>query len=213
MRPSGPTPARFCSCRGRRRFPSSSPRHRLAARRDHCRDRRTRDAGKSSSSDWADQAPTSSTWSPSPVEQIHTYDRAISTSTTLSARQELLWRRARCQPEKSRLFRGHLFEDASRHRLACRARRRLEHHQLRDANFVFVCIDDGLAKAFIIEKLEEFGRSFIDVGMGIFLRHEALAASCASRRAPGETRPLRGKQRIPLSGAAIERISPQHPDA
>ena len=40
--------------------------------------------------------------------------------------------------------------------------------QLRDADFVFVCIDDGAAKAFIIEKLEEFGRSFIDVGMGIF---------------------------------------------
>jgi hypothetical protein len=46
--------------------------------------------------------------------------------------------------------------------------------ELRDTDFVFICIDDGPAKAFIIEKLEEFGRSFIDVGMGIYLRDESL---------------------------------------
>jgi hypothetical protein len=46
--------------------------------------------------------------------------------------------------------------------------------ELRDADFVFLCIDEGPAKRFIIEKLEEFGRSFADAGMGIFMRDGAL---------------------------------------
>jgi hypothetical protein len=46
--------------------------------------------------------------------------------------------------------------------------------QLRDADFVFICIDDGPAKGLIIERLEEFGRPFIDVGMGIFMQDGAL---------------------------------------
>lgn len=46
--------------------------------------------------------------------------------------------------------------------------------ELRNADFVFICIDDGPAKLFIFRKLEEFGLRFIDVGMGIFHQDGAL---------------------------------------
>lgn len=46
--------------------------------------------------------------------------------------------------------------------------------QLREMSFVFLCIDSGKAKLPIIEKLEEWGISFVDVGMGIELVDGAL---------------------------------------
>jgi molybdopterin/thiamine biosynthesis adenylyltransferase len=45
---------------------------------------------------------------------------------------------------------------------------------LKDLDFVFICIDKGKAKRVIVEKLEEWGKSFIDVGMGVQLVEEAL---------------------------------------
>jgi hypothetical protein len=41
--------------------------------------------------------------------------------------------------------------------------------ELRDMDFVFVCVDDGESKKLIVEKLEEFGVPFVDVGMGVRL--------------------------------------------
>ena len=46
--------------------------------------------------------------------------------------------------------------------------------QLRNMDFVFVCLDRGTAKKLIIEKLEEYGIPFVDVGMGIYLEDGAL---------------------------------------
>jgi len=46
--------------------------------------------------------------------------------------------------------------------------------QLREMSFVFVCIDKPNIKSILIPKLLEFGISFIDVGMGINLKSEAL---------------------------------------
>ena len=45
---------------------------------------------------------------------------------------------------------------------------------LRDMDFVFICIDKGKSKRVIVERLEEWGKSFIDVGMGIQLVDDAL---------------------------------------
>lgn len=45
---------------------------------------------------------------------------------------------------------------------------------LRDIDFVFLCVDDGMAKRFIVRELEDFGISFIDVGMGLYVGEEAL---------------------------------------
>jgi hypothetical protein len=47
-------------------------------------------------------------------------------------------------------------------------------HELAPADFVFICIDSGEAKRPIVEKLEELGKTFIDVGMGIDLDRDAL---------------------------------------
>ncbi len=45
---------------------------------------------------------------------------------------------------------------------------------LRGTDFVFLCIDDGLAKRFIIRELEDQGISFVDVGMGLYVGDDAL---------------------------------------
>lgn len=45
---------------------------------------------------------------------------------------------------------------------------------LRGIDFVFLSIDDGLAKRFIIRELEDFGISFVDVGMGLYVGDDAL---------------------------------------
>lgn len=41
--------------------------------------------------------------------------------------------------------------------------------ELRQMDFVFICIDAGSAKRLLVTKLEEFGIPFIDVGMGLYL--------------------------------------------
>ena len=41
--------------------------------------------------------------------------------------------------------------------------------QLKEMSFVFLCVDKGTNKRLIVERLEEWGVSFIDVGMGIQL--------------------------------------------
>ena len=46
--------------------------------------------------------------------------------------------------------------------------------ELRDSDFVFVCLDKGVPKKLIVEKLEEFNIPFTDVGMGIQLTDNAL---------------------------------------
>lgn len=46
--------------------------------------------------------------------------------------------------------------------------------QLRGMDFVFLCIDNGGAKRLVVEKLEEFGISFVDVGMGVYLKEASL---------------------------------------
>ncbi len=46
--------------------------------------------------------------------------------------------------------------------------------ELQDADFVFMAIDGGPAKKFIIEKLQEFGIPFVDTGMGIYQVGDSL---------------------------------------
>jgi len=48
---------------------------------------------------------------------------------------------------------------------------------LRDMKFVFLCIDLGPAKKLIVERLEEWGIPFIDVGMGIYRADNCLGGS------------------------------------
>ncbi len=46
--------------------------------------------------------------------------------------------------------------------------------ELRGMACVFLCIDSGKGKKFVVEKLEEFGIPFIDVGMGLYVNNETL---------------------------------------
>ncbi|MBK8324825.1 MAG: hypothetical protein IPL06_19610 [Betaproteobacteria bacterium] len=44
-------------------------------------------------------------------------------------------------------------------------------------NFVFLCAEAGKGKKLIVEKLEEFGIGFIDVGMGLFVKDESVGGN------------------------------------
>ena len=71
---------------------------------------------------------------------------------------------------------------------------------LEGMDFVFVCVDRGEAKRFIIDRLEQLGTSFIDVGIGIDLVEGELqgivrvTTSTAAKREH-----IRDKNRISLS--------------
>ncbi len=46
--------------------------------------------------------------------------------------------------------------------------------ELRDMDFVFLALDGGTSKKYIIKKLEEFGVSFIDTGIGVYQADDSL---------------------------------------
>ncbi len=46
--------------------------------------------------------------------------------------------------------------------------------ELRDMDFVFICVDDGESKKLVVEKLEEYKLPFIDVGLGVQLTGDSL---------------------------------------
>jgi len=59
-------------------------------------------------------------------------------------------------------------------------------NELRDMSFVFMCLE-GPAKKLIVEKLEEFGIAFIDVGMGVYLSEGSLGGILrATTSTPGQ---------------------------
>jgi hypothetical protein len=69
--------------------------------------------------------------------------------------------------------------------------------ELREMAFVFVAIDNGEARKLITEKLEEFGVGFIDVGLGVKERNEALTGLVRTTTSTAEHR-SRGK--LPFAG-------------
>jgi hypothetical protein len=73
-------------------------------------------------------------------------------------------------------------------------------HLLRDMDFVFLCLDGGRAKQAVIEKLEEFGIPFIDVGMGLELVDDRLLGVLRVTASTKEKRDhVRAKNRISFS--------------
>jgi hypothetical protein len=59
---------------------------------------------------------------------------------------------------------------------------------LKEMDFVFVAIDEGLAKKVIVESLEAWGKRFIDVGMGIHESDGALGGSVRTTTSTPEKR-------------------------
>jgi hypothetical protein len=47
-------------------------------------------------------------------------------------------------------------------------------NELREMNFVFLCLDRGAPKRIIVEKLESFGVSFVEVGLGLLVRNDSI---------------------------------------
>lgn len=71
--------------------------------------------------------------------------------------------------------------------------------ELRGMSFVFLALDQGDGKKLVIEKLEEFGISFIDVGMGVQFAGEALLGVLrVTTSTPQQRAHVKAKNRIPL---------------
>lgn len=78
---------------------------------------------------------------------------------------------------------------------------------LRDATFVFLCLDSGTAKAAIIEELERLDLPFIDVGMGLHLIDGSLVGQLRVTTSTSSMREqVRRKGRIPLQGAGLDDV-------
>jgi len=72
--------------------------------------------------------------------------------------------------------------------------------ELREMQFVFLCMDKGEAKKLIVRKLEEWGIPFIDVGMGIDLTDDALGGILrVTTITPQKRAHVWEKDRIPFS--------------
>lgn len=71
--------------------------------------------------------------------------------------------------------------------------------ELRDMVCVFLCIDAGQGKKYIIEKLTEFGTLFIDVGMGLYANNEKLGGILQVVTSTPENRE-QARARISLAG-------------
>jgi hypothetical protein len=52
--------------------------------------------------------------------------------------------------------------------------------ELKDMSFVFLCMDSGKDKRAIIEKLEEFGIPFVDVGIGLTVKSNKIRGTLRS---------------------------------
>lgn len=73
--------------------------------------------------------------------------------------------------------------------------------ELREMDLVFIAIDNGRARKLIVEKLEEFGVGFIDVGMGVKEKAGALVGLVRTTTSTNEHR-SRGK--LPFGGSDEE---------
>lgn len=73
--------------------------------------------------------------------------------------------------------------------------------ELREIDFVFLAIDSGKARKLIVEKLEEFGVGFIDVGMGIKEKNATLVGLA---RVTTSTPEHRSKGKLPFGGGDDE---------
>jgi len=76
--------------------------------------------------------------------------------------------------------------------------------QLQEMEFVFLCLDANDSKKLIVDRLEEWGKSYIDVGMGIQLVNDSLLGIL---RVTTGTKEKRSKNRIPLSEVVDDEYS------
>ena len=71
---------------------------------------------------------------------------------------------------------------------------------LEGMDFVFLCLDDGEAKKFAVEKLEAFDIPFIDVGMGVQIVDQSLHGILrVTTSTPQKRDHVHARNRIPFS--------------
>ena len=70
--------------------------------------------------------------------------------------------------------------------------------QLREMNFIFLCLDNAPTRKFLVEKLPEFGIPYIDVGMGVLQDDGALGGILRITSSSDQKRE-HAKCRIPLA--------------
>ncbi len=76
-------------------------------------------------------------------------------------------------------------------------------NELRAMDFVFLCLDRGGDKKLIVERMEEWGLSFIDVGMGVDLAEDALRGILRVTTSTAQKRDHLRK-RVPFSDGGVE---------
>jgi hypothetical protein len=77
--------------------------------------------------------------------------------------------------------------------------------ELRDAQFVFIAIDAGPGKRFIVQKLHEFGIPFIDTGMGIYQAGDSLGGMIrTTTSAPGNAQHIWDNARISFGEEEVD---------
>jgi predicted ThiF/HesA family dinucleotide-utilizing enzyme len=110
-----------------------------------------------------------------PIEQIHLYDRdTLYTHNVFRAPGAASLNELNDAPKKVEYFQrkyDHLRRNIIAHPVHVDE---TNIEELRDMAFVFLAMDTGASKKYIIKKFEEFGVSFIDTGMGIGQANNSL---------------------------------------
>ena len=75
---------------------------------------------------------------------------------------------------------------------------------LRGMDFAFLCLDKSRAKQVIVERLEEFGIQFVDVGMGVELVDDSLIGFWCYHQHRGEAGPRPQQEPNRLTGGGRE---------
>ena len=135
-----------------------------------------------------------------PVKEIHLFDGDIfSTHNAFRAPGAPSIEELREQPLKTTYFKN-LYSKMHRGIITHDAHVDSSNiDKLRNMTFVFLCMDSGPAKIFILQKLEEFGVVFIDVGMGLYLREGALGGILRVTTSTPDHRDA-ARKRIPATG-------------
>lgn len=139
-----------------------------------------------------------------PVKQIHLYDSdTMLTHNAFRAPGAATLDELRAAPRKVDYYQA---KYAAMHRHIIRHSAHVtvaNIDELRDADFVFISVDAGGTKKFIIEKLQDFGIPFVDAGMGLYQVADSLGGLVRTTAStPGHTEHIWDNDRISFADEA-----------
>ncbi len=139
-----------------------------------------------------------------PVKQIHLYDSdTMLTHNAFRAPGAATIDELRAAPRKVDYYQA---KYAAMHRHIIRHAAHVTAaniDELRDADFVFISVDAGGTKKFIIEKLQDFGIPFVDAGMGLYQVADSLGGLVRTTAStPGHTEHIWDNDRISFADEA-----------